>query len=443
MAWFDGLKNLFGRKESAVARTIVRQYAPGQAVWSEQNFEKLAKEGYSTSVYVFAAVGKVAQACGGIPWVLYQTKKDGDEEEITRHPLLDLMKQPNPMQGRAQFIENVVAFRLLAGNSYIERVGASTGQNAGKPREMYSLRPDRTQIIVGDPKEPVAGYKYQAGGGEQTVPGPFMLHWKTFNPLDDWYGLPPLVAAARAVDQSNSAQAYNVSLMQNSARPSGLLILESETLTQADVNDFRDELETNWKGVSNIGRPGVLSKGVKWQQTAFTPEEISWLEGQKLSANQIAVAFGVPGQMLGIEGSLTFANYAEARTAFYQDTVLPLMDNLRDELNRWLTPLFGEGLRLDYDSDAIEALQEDRDKLYGRTINAFREGVLKLNDARGALGFDDDAEFGEKYAWQVKPKSQPMALKPGDDPANPGGADVTGQQNESHQRDDEEGDDAA
>lgn len=404
MAWFDGLKKLFSRKESAVSRVIVQQYAPGQAVWTDWSPEKLAKEGYQSSVYVYAAVSKVAQACAGIPWVLYSTKANGDDEEIKAHPLLALLAKPNPMQNGGQFIENAVAFRLLSGNPFIERVGPHGNR---PPKELYSLRPDRTKVIVGDAQQPVLGYEYQAGGGIQRIPAEFVLHWKTFNPLNDWYGLPPLVAAARAVDQNNSAQAYNVSLMQNQARPSGLLILESDQVTQVDVDDFRAELETNWKGVNNVGRPAVLTKGIKWQQTALSPDDIAWLDGQKLSAAQIALAFGVPAQMLGIDGSLTYANYEEARKAFYQETILPLMDNLRDALNGWITPLFGANLRLDYNTDAIEALQEDRDKVWNRAIKAWNDGLLVMDEARDAIGYDAHVEFGEKFAWQVKPKSQP------------------------------------
>lgn len=432
MAWFDGLKKFFQRKESAVSGVIVRQFSPGQPIWSGHDLEKLAREGYQTSVYVYAAVGKVAQACAGIPWKLYATKANGDDdEELKSHPLLSLLDKPNPMMGAGQFKENVIAFRLLSGESYIERVGPNDQRKP--PKELYSLRPDRTRPLVGTPTEPFAGVEYQAAGGIQKIPASHVLFWKTFNPLDDFRGLPPLVAAARSVDQNNSAQAFNVSLMQNQARPSGLLILESDQVTQADVDDFRAELETNWKGTNNVGRPAVLTKGIKWQQTSLTPEEVSWMEGQKLSASQIAIAFGVPPQLLGIEGSLTFANYAEARKAFYLETVLPLMDQLVDELNRWLVPMFGGNLRIAYDVDNIEALNEDRGKVWERTTKAWIAGVLQLDDAREALGFDPDPTNGKKYHWEVR--QAPAQLTAPADPKKPPVADVTGQQNESHQRD--------
>ena len=41
------------------------------------------------------------------------------------------------------------------------------------------------------------------------------------------------------------------------------------------------------------------------------------------------------------------------------------MDVLRDEFNNWLAWLYGPKIKLEYDRDAIEAIQEDRGQKYG------------------------------------------------------------------------------
>jgi SPP1 gp7 family putative phage head morphogenesis protein len=65
---------------------------------------------------------------------------------------------------------------------------------------------------------------------------------------------------------------------------------------------------------------------------------------------------------------------------------LPLADRLRDELARWLLPLYGDNLRLDYDRDAIDALQEDRAKLWESVQKA---EWLTINEKRAATGYDE------------------------------------------------------
>jgi len=99
-----------------------------------------------------------------------------------------------------------------------------------------------------------------------------------------------------------------------------------------------------------------------------------------------------------VEGTHTFfaqglcvhnSNYGEARKSFYQETVLPLMDKLRDRLNVWLVPMFDERLELDYDKDQVEALQEDRDSLNTRVMAQWGAGVVTLNEVRNLLGLTE------------------------------------------------------
>ena len=96
----------------------------------------------------------------------------------------------------------------------------------------------------------------------------------------------------------------------------------------------------------------------------------------------------VAPELIGDNSSKTYSNYGEARKALYQETVLPLMDYLKDAFNNWLVPLWGENLYLDYDKDGIEALQEDQDKLYNRMFGAVDRGIITRNEAREMFGFE-------------------------------------------------------
>jgi HK97 family phage portal protein len=375
----DSVRNFF-KKQSQVVRLLVAINS-GQPVWTETRFDKLAEEGYNRNVYVFRCVNQIAQACGGIPWVLY--RKRGQTKEIEEHALLTLLQRPNPYQGQAKFIENAIAFLMLAGNSYIERVGPASGA----PRELYTLRPDRMLVIKGNNINPIGGYEYRVDGMKRTLSPELILHLKTFHPLDDWYGLSPIQAAARSIDQNNEAKAWNVALLQNGARPSGALVTE-QNLMDDQFNRMKSEVEEKYASSKNAGKPMVLEGGLDWKQIAMNATDMDWLEGQKLSAREIAIAFGVPPELIGDSSNKTYSNYQEARQAFYMETILPLMDWLRDEFNNWLTPLFGDRLYLDYDRDEIEAIQEDRASVWARNIEAVEKGVLTPNEAREAMGYE-------------------------------------------------------
>src|SRR5581483_9556368 len=107
-----------------------------------------------------------------------------------------------------------------------------TGPNAGKPIELYQMRPDRTSIVPGDPRaatvQLIAGYQYKVGAQKVDYEPQEILHQKFFSPLDDFYGLSPIAVAARAVLTDNTARQWNHNLLGNMACPPGAFVAEDE-----------------------------------------------------------------------------------------------------------------------------------------------------------------------------------------------------------------------
>jgi phage portal protein BeeE len=64
--------------------------------------------------------------------------------------------------------------------------------------------------------------------------------------------------------------------------------------------------------------------------------------------------------------------------------VIPLLRHLRDELNAWLAPRFGEDLALEVDLDEIPALALRRERTWARLKGA---EFLTLNEKRALAGF--------------------------------------------------------
>jgi len=88
--------------------------------------------------------------------------------------------------------------------------------------------------------------------------------------------------------------------------------------------------------------------------------------------------------LLGVPGDATYANYREARLALWEETILPLLDGLVSELNAWLAPRFGTGLRLAPDLDAVSALAPRREAVWARVGGA---DFLTADEKRAAVGY--------------------------------------------------------
>jgi len=351
--------------------------------WSGRNYQSLADEGYRKNVITHRAVRLLSESAASVPLILFR----GDQR-LNSHPLLDLLARPNPSQGRAVFFESAYAYLNIAGNSYLELV---TGGD-GLPAELYTLRPDRMTVVPGPSGWPKA-YIYRVGGKEHhftvdQVSGQSpVLHLKTFHPTDDYYGMSPLEAAAYSIDVHNAASGWNKALLDNSARPSGALVFEPKegnaALSEEQFSRLKDEMEENFQGTRNARRPLLLEGGLKWQQMAFSPADMDFINAKHVSAREIALAFGVPPMMMSIPGDNTYSNYREANRALWRTTLLPMMDKMMSSLNHWLTPYFGSDLRLEYDLEAIPALSSDRLALWQRIGQA---DFLTINEKRAAVG---------------------------------------------------------
>lgn len=371
-----------GRKEDPAWRSIVAMVYGQGAVWTPADYAALARAGYKMNAPAFACVSLIARAAAGISWVVTKRGRGGEPEEVEGHPLETLLKKPNEYDHGFQFIEKVVSFKLLAGNSYVLRQGIG----ASAPRFLYAMRPDRVKVIPASPGSGmlVAGYVYEVNGIRTEYKVEEVLHLKDFNPLDDFYGLSRMEVAAKAIDTSNASSEWNAKLLQNDMRPPGALVLAGN-LTDDQREFLRRDLKEKYQGSQNVGMPLILEGGFDWKQIAVSPKDTDWLNADKMNLRRICSVFNVPSELLGDSENKTYSNVQEARRALYMETVLPILDNLRDGLNGWIAPLYGEGIELDYDRDSIEALQEDRAAKYAYLQSA---KFITVNEKREATGYD-------------------------------------------------------
>ena len=88
----------------------------------------------------------------------------------------------------------------------------------------------------------------------------------------------------------------------------------------------------------------------------LTPKDMDFTGMKNFSARDIALCFGVPSQLIGIPDAQTYSNFAEAKLALYNETIIPLLDRIQSDLNEWLVPRFGDDLEMRYDIDSIPAM---------------------------------------------------------------------------------------
>ncbi len=373
-----------GLEEKASAAGPLIAFSQGRrAVWTPRDYLSLAEEGFARNPVAYRCVRMVAEAAASVPLAVF----DGGERVVADHPLTALLARPNPEQGAGELLEALYGALQTAGNAYLEAVD----DGEGAPEELYALRPDRVRVVPGANGWP-AGYEYEVAGRTARLMRAAdgfspVLHLKLFNPRDDWYGQSPMEAAAFAIDVHNASGAWNKALLDNAARPSGALVYgakDGARLTDGQFAALKAQLDDSHRGALNAGRPMVLEGGLDWKAMSLSPQEMDFAAGKHAAAREIALAFGVPPQLLGIPGDATYSNYREANVALWRQTVLPLVTKTAGAMTAWLGVRF-PGCRIEPDLDAVPALQPERDALWARLEAA---SFLTVEERRRMAGVE-------------------------------------------------------
>lgn len=290
-------------------------------------------------------------------------------------------------------LQQVATHLLLHGNAYVQILPGADDF----PAELFVLRPERVQVVADGDGWPTA-YVYRHNGGDVRIAAmdgrgrAQILHIRLTHPADDHYGASCLGAAAGAVAVHDAAAEWNLALLANAARPSGALIHTppegAPPLSDAQVQRLRADLEAQFQGSGNAGRPLLLEGGLSWQALSLTPAEMDFLSLKDSAARDIAMAFGVPPMLIGISGDATYANYREASKALWRQTILPLAEAILAPLRATLAPWGLEG-PITIDLDKLPALAEDRERLWAQLVAA---DFLSADEKRAMLGLAPVAE---------------------------------------------------
>ena len=392
---YDNIKNIFKTKEKIKRKEapIVYYSSLGYDSQPKLDYQDLAKDGYSENAIVYRCINEIANNASRVTLNLFR----GDQE-VDKHPLLDLLYNPSPNQSQVEWFQALYSYLLISGNNYMLSVG---GDNS-PPTELYNLRPDRIKIRTGSRAMPVAydyvlrgqileSYEVDQASGDSKV-----KHIKMFNPLDDYYGMSPIQASSVDIDQHNLANKHNVNLLQNGARPSGAVIFNPKDETGGHVqlsdvqrNQLINDVNTRFSGTGNAGKPMLLEGDFDWKEMGLSPKDMDFIQLKNMSAKDIALVYGVPSQLIGIPDSQTYSNFAEAKLALYNETIIPLLDRIQGDLNEWLIPQFNDdALELRYDIDSIPAMAEQRRRVFESVTTGVKDGILTRNEAREQLGYE-------------------------------------------------------
>lgn len=183
-------------------------------------------------------------------------------------------------------------------------------------------------------------------------------------------GIPIVEENAKLLSAAYNAILLEDTLIRKGGNKRGF-IKSQKNLTQEAVNSLQKAIYNMYSGE---GTP-VLNNGLDFQETSSTSVELQMNENKKQNGTEICKIFGVPPRIL--EGGATDADW----TAFIQYTMIPIMEDFSQALNRDLL-LEREKGKLFWAPDVSELTKGDIQKRFEAYKTAVSSGFLQIDEVR-------------------------------------------------------------
>lgn len=257
------------------------------------------REPYRESVWVAAAIRHIAKPISAVD---LQFTRSGGAGALVSDPRLAAywMTPARGMTGYAEFLLASIGWRKLAGECFWVLDDSSVvpfPEVRERFPQLILVRPDRMRHVVHDDR--LEGWEYTDGSRRRHVLLPEqVIHLKQWNPYDDWRGLGELEAARVAVDADAASGRFQRNLAQSNGDQGVYVVAKGGIPDDAQrtqiVAQLREKRSLQQRG---IFKPVFLGGDITVEDPKVRTVDAAFLEGRRMNAEEIYVAFGVPPSM--------------------------------------------------------------------------------------------------------------------------------------------------
>lgn len=262
----------------------------------------------------------------------FKRKGDTDRERLQDHPLAMLMRRPNPWTTRYRFINALVQDFAIYDVAYLLK--SKTADNTAG-----LLRLPPTMVTPkGDNWLTPSEFEFKGTKGTKLYDADQVVYFRGYSANED-VGVSPLESLRQILMEDWEGSRMRAQLMRNGARVSGYI--ERPTSTNGGAKEWskeaRDRFRQQWQqqyvgdGPQAGGTP-ILEDGMKFVEASQTAKDLQYIEGRKLTREEVASAYFIPPPMVGILDKASFSNITEQHKMLYQDTLGPWLTMIQEEI---------------------------------------------------------------------------------------------------------------
>lgn len=388
--WSKATKATQGATRDVILDDISSSFV-GCALTNARITPQQAMEFYRRNSSVATAVDMIADSFEQITPVIMLA----DGTLIEKHPILDLLNNPNIHMTWSDLAARISRHYLLTNQTHFFALGGVTVS----PSQIFPVKPTGVSVTTGGDEYVDT---YYVGTGTATGTFKSELAKQQINryydgPLKELYRIAgfssmstdggadsPLQAAALETNQQIQGRIHNTKILENGGRLSLLIVFKDEQLSDDEHRNRTNRINETLAGPKNAGKIGVMSGGDVQQvaEMGVSQKDMDFVKLDEIAGQAIYFRYKIPLPLITVTAS-TFNNMATAIEMLYDFAVLPHADKLFSGLTRFLLPRFGVKLgsaRITYNPESLQPLKTRRlDELAKRktigveTINEMRE----------------------------------------------------------------------
>lgn len=357
----------------------------------DADLQTYIEKGYQKNPVVFSIVNMIAKNVAKAKWCAYNSKG----EKIQSPLLSQLMYKPNPLQKFSDLTEAATTHYLLEGNSFITGE-YGTGINANKFNSMYMLPTSKLQVVSGNGRN-ISGFLMDTDTSVNEIPASDVLWMRAANPdfnqNDNWlFGQSPFRAALESIQIYNDAKQSLLWYQQNKGAQKILINKDNEIEFSPEALDqLKDKLRKQAQGNNNTGNIPIIDANLDAIDVSSGLDALMLFEQLEQSAQDICNVLNFPSQLIGLKDA-TYQNGKEAKIGLWENCVTPMLEEIKNGLNSWLTPQFGD-VWLDYDVSHVDAIQEGKLTRFKAIKEA--AGMVTINEARAMANMPTVGKLGD------------------------------------------------
>lgn len=349
---------------------------------------------YSRVLWAFLGISTTAQAAALIPMKINMISDDGKAKTpLVNHPLLKLLNKPNNIDTRFSLMWKLYSFILLTGNAFwlLDR--------AENPTKIETIRPDRVTVST---KAGKRVYAVRNNNIEDPVeyPDDRMVQFFTFNPKDSLVGVGNMTPAQDSAVIELYLLKYDRTYFENAISPSEYIRLpDGVFVDDRTLARLKNEILGEHEGVSKFHKLMVMQGGAEIEQRR-NPNHVDtdYIRHKMLVREEILVSFGCFPLAALLRDTTNKAVLQEATRMFYDFTLMPMIENVRQLINKEFLPRYpkSEMMDIEFTPQLLKNLRSDLLDISQAAYRFVSLGVLTPNEVRSLLLSLDSVPWGDQ-----------------------------------------------